>query len=129
MESNARIARYDAHQLSDLFDAQEIDCVYVNHPDPWPKDRHAKNRLLSASFFHSLAALVKPGGEFRLKTDHVINVQAAMDHPEQGVWELLGRSDDVNGLGAPWPLDVATNYQKKFLKKNEPVYAVWLRRI
>jgi tRNA (guanine-N7-)-methyltransferase len=129
VESNARIARYDAHQLSDLFDAQEIDCVYVNHPDPWPKDRHAKNRLLSASFFDSLAGLVKPGGEFRLKTDHVINVQAAMEHPENGVWELLGRSDDVNGLGAPWPLDVATNYQKKFLKKNEPVYAVWLRRI
>lgn len=125
----ARIARYNAHQLSDLFEPAEVDCVYVNHPDPWPKDRQAKNRLLSPHFFESLAKLVKPGGEFRLKTDHRINVEATHQNASAETWAPLGSSDDVNEDGPPWENDVMTNYQKKFLEKGEPVYAVWLRRV
>ena len=125
----ARIARYNAHQLSDLFAPGEVTCVYVNHPDPWPKDRQAKNRLLSPSFFDSLAEIVSSGGEFRLKTDHPINVEAATLNASEAQWHPIGRCDDVNAEGAPWPQDVMTNYQKKFLEKGEPVYAVWLRRV
>ncbi len=129
VSEHGRIARYDAHQLSDLFLPCEIACIYVNHPDPWPKGRQAKNRLLSPLFFSSLADLIQPGGEFRLKSDHLINVEAALNHSDGNQWALLGRSDDVNGEGAPWKEDVVTNYQRKFLERNEPVYAVWLRRI
>jgi tRNA (guanine-N7-)-methyltransferase len=125
----ARIARYNAHQLGDLFEDAEIDCVYVNHPDPWPKDRQAKNRLLSPSFFEGLARLVKPGGQFRLKTDHRINVEATHANASSDAWRMLGSSDDVNEDGAPWEKDIMTNYQRKFLEKGEPVYAVWLRRV
>ena len=129
MTKHARIARYNAHQLSDLFEEGEVDCVYVNHPDPWPKDRQAKNRLLSPTFFESLGTLVKPGGEFRLKTDHLINVEATHQNASNKTWKLLGSSNDVNAEGPPWEKDVMTNYQRKFLEKGEPVYAVWLRRV
>jgi tRNA G46 methylase TrmB len=72
---------------------------------------------------------VKPGGEFRLKTDHRINVEATQGNASEEHWALIGSSDDVNEQGAPWPQDVMTNYQRKFLEKGEPVYAVWLRRV
>jgi len=124
-----RIARYDASQLSDLFEPGEVACVYVNHPDPWPRRRQAKNRLLSKRFFKELASLLPLGAEFRLKTDHVVNVKATKDNASDAQWEVLGESDDVNGSGPPWALDIVTNYQRKFLKKGEPVYAVWLRRV
>jgi len=128
VQEHARIARYDAKQLSDLFAPGEIQCVYVNHPDPWPKERQAKNRLLSEAFFADLANLVAPEGEFRLKTDHHINVEATLENAAPDQWEQIGRSDDVNEIGAPWPLDIVTNYQRKFLERGEPVYALWLRR-
>jgi len=128
VQAHARIARYDAKQLSDLFAPEEIQCVYVNHPDPWPKERQAKNRLLSKHFFSDLANLVAPGGEFRLKTDHRINVEATLENAAPDQWEQIGKSDDVNAIGAPWPLDIVTNYQRKFLERGEPVYALWLRR-
>jgi tRNA (guanine-N7-)-methyltransferase len=130
---HARIARYDVFQLSDLFEHKEIDCLYINHPDPWPKRKHNLNRLLSANFFKGLAPLMPVGAEIRIKTDHVLNMKAACDNALSGPlakdWALLGRSEDVNTVGAPWPLDVVTNYQRKFLEKEEPVYALWLRRV
>jgi tRNA (guanine-N7-)-methyltransferase len=124
-----RIARYNVFQLSDLFVPNEIACLYINHPDPWPKRKDANNRLLAEAFFVELAELMPVGAELRLKTDHPINVQAARENAGPDKWVFLGGSEDVNTLGAPWDLDVVTNYQRKFLKKGEPVYAVWLRRI
>jgi tRNA (guanine-N7-)-methyltransferase len=130
---HTRIARYNAFQLSDLFSPGEIDCLYINHPDPWPKRKHDLNRLLSANFFEGLAPLMRDGAELRLKTDHVLNMKAArtnaLDGPLAKDWELLGQSQNVNDGGPPWDLDIVTNYQRKFVKRNEPVYALWLRRV
>jgi tRNA (guanine-N7-)-methyltransferase len=130
---HARIARYDVFQLSDLFAPNEIDCLYINHPDPWPKRKHDLNRLLSANFFEGVAALMPVGAELRLKTDHVLNMKAARENALEGPlakdWELLGHSEDVNSGPPPWDLDIVTNYQQKFIVKGEPVYALWLRRV
>jgi tRNA (guanine-N7-)-methyltransferase len=130
---HTRIARYNAFQLSDLFKPGEIDCLYINHPDPWPKRKHDLNRLLSANFFEGLAPLMRNGAELRLKTDHILNINAARDNALFGIhakdWELIGESENVNDGGPPWELDVVTNYQRKFVKRNEPVYALWLRRV
>jgi tRNA (guanine-N7-)-methyltransferase len=130
---HTRIARYNVFQLSDLFEAGEIDCLYINHPDPWPKRKHDLNRLLSANFFEGLALLMREGAEFRLKTDHILNMNAvrsnALSGPLAKDWELLGEAENVNEGAPPWELDVVTNYQRKFLKRNEPVYALWLRRV
>lgn len=128
-EEHARVCRYDATALSDLFVPGEIDALYINHPDPWPKDRQAKNRLLGPRFLGVVADLLAPGGEIRLKTDHLINVEALSSAVEEHPgFELLARCDDVSGEGAPWVDDVRTNYQRKFDEKGEPVYGVWVRR-
>ena len=46
-----------------------VDGVYVNFPDPWPKDKHAKNRLFQQPFIQELARIVKPGGTVIVATD------------------------------------------------------------
>jgi len=47
-----------------------IDQVYINFPDPWPKNKHTKNRLIDRPFIQELARILKPGGQITIVTDH-----------------------------------------------------------
>jgi len=135
--SNTRIVRYHAAYLDDLFDDSSLDLIYVNHPDPWSKERHEKNRLISRWFLEDVARLLKPGGLLRLKSDYKDNVDrvptllntCATGEPLPRLpLHVTGRSNDVTTGPAPWPDDIETNYQSKFRKKGEPVYAIELTR-
>jgi tRNA (guanine-N7-)-methyltransferase len=129
--SNARIGRYDAWHLSDLFEDGALAGLYTNHPDPWPKERHEKKRLIGPVFARWAAGALAPGARWRLKTDHPINVQGMLSAIEGLPFRLVGRSNDVQHDGPPWPADddIVTNYQRKFYVKDEPIYAVEVERI
>ncbi len=131
--SNARSVRYHAAFLDDLFEPGTLSGLYVNHPDPWPKERHEKNRLISRWFLGDVVRLLKPGGWLRLKSDHEPNVERLIeliDHSPEGELapalplRVTGRSDDIIKGEAPWPDDIETNYQSKFRRRGLPVYAV-----
>lgn len=69
--SNVLIAKVGAEfALRELFAAGSLGGIVVNFPDPWPKERHVKHRLLKRSFFELAATRLVPGGEVRLATDH-----------------------------------------------------------
>lgn len=125
---HTRIARYDGSALNDLFVPGEVAGLYLNHPDPWPRERQAKNRMICGDWLDMVATVLAPGGELRVKTDHRINVQALLANLPGRPFTLLGRSDDVQRDGAPWEGDVVTNYQRKFHQRGLPVYALRLRR-
>jgi len=135
--TNARICRYHAAFLDDLFEPGSLSGLYVNHPDPWPKNRHDKNRLISRWFLEDVVSLLRPGGWLRLKSDFEPNITRAIELIDRGPsgepapplpLEVTGRSDDVITGDAPWPDDIETNYQSKFRRKGEPVFAVELVR-
>ncbi|MFT4621612.1 MAG: tRNA (guanine-N7-)-methyltransferase [Myxococcota bacterium] len=132
-QANARIARYHAAFLDDLFLPGQLAGIWVHHPDPWPKGRHEKNRLISRWFLEDVATYLEPGGRFRLKSDFRPNIErveellADPDTPALPL-EISGRSDDVTAGNAPWPDDIETNYQSKFRRRGLPVYAVELTR-
>ncbi len=128
VDPQARVMRYDAHCLADLFSDNDLHGVYINHPDPWPKDRHAKHRLFSDHFCALLDRLVSPGGEVRLKTDFEGHIQMLRAHATAGPWEVLGSSRDIAREGAPWEDDFTTNYQGKFNEIGAPVYGLRVRR-
>jgi tRNA (guanine-N7-)-methyltransferase len=130
---NARIIRYHAAFLDDLFMPGSLAAIHVHHPDPWPKGRHEKNRLISRWFLEDAVTFLKPGGELRLKSDFRPNV----DRVEQLLGDanlprlpltVIGRSNDVCTSPAPWPDDIETNYQSKFRRRGLPVYAIAVRR-
>lgn len=135
--SNALIARYHAAYLDDLFAEGTLAGLYVNHPDPWPKGRHEKNRLVSRWFLQDAARFLRPGGWLRIKSDfrdNVDRVAGLLSHGPDGEplatlpFEITGRSDDVNSGPAPWPDDIVTNYQRKMAIRGKPVYAMELVR-
>ena len=68
--SNVRIIQHDAFEiLSHCIPPQSIDVLQIFFPDPWPKKRHVKRRLIDDEFLRLVAPLLKSGGELRMATD------------------------------------------------------------
>jgi tRNA (guanine-N7-)-methyltransferase len=135
---NAVVCRYHAAHTEDLFEPGSLSTIWVNHPDPWPKERHEKNRLISRWFLQDVVRLLAVGGTFRLKSDFRPNVERAaelLDHDGEGAsaphlpLRITGRSEDITTGPAPWEGDIETSYQKKFRLRGEPVYAIELVRV
>jgi tRNA (guanine-N7-)-methyltransferase len=69
---NLRVIQGDAHLvLHDMFDDASLDGVHLFFPDPWPKKRHHKRRIVNENFLQQIASKVKPGGFFHIATDWV----------------------------------------------------------
>jgi tRNA (guanine-N7-)-methyltransferase len=67
---NVRVVRHDAVEvLQQMIPADSFDGAHVFFPDPWPKKRHHKRRLIQPAFVHLLASRIKPGGYVHLATD------------------------------------------------------------
>ena len=130
--TNARVVRYDASFLSDLFEEASLDAVYINHPDPWPKKRHEKHRIVSDWFLRVCAPLLRSGGSLRLKTDHRPHIDTLFEllGPKNNArkdplpYTIRQTADDVTKGESIWDDDVETNFQKKFRLQGLPVYAV-----
>jgi len=123
---NARVARYDAFWLDDIFEPGEVWGLHVHFPDPWARERDGKHRLLGPHFAGWVARALRPGGELRVKTDHRPNLDRLADALDGLPLRVAGRTDDVVVGGLPWPADddVVTNYETKFNKRGEPVFAM-----
>ena len=67
---NLFFIRMDAVEIEDAFEKGEIDRIYLNFSDPWPKDRHAKRRLTSRQFFERYDKILKDDGIIEFKTDN-----------------------------------------------------------
>jgi tRNA (guanine-N7-)-methyltransferase len=80
--------------------------IYILFPDPWPKRRHWKNRLVSTRFLARLAERTKPGAPLRFRTDD----------PSYDQWsreELAASPDWIGPLDDPWPFERETVFQQK----------------
>ncbi len=66
---NVRLHQGDARDVIARLPAASLDLIYILFPDPWPKTRHHKRRLIQAEFLSELARVLKPGGEVRFATD------------------------------------------------------------
>jgi tRNA (guanine-N7-)-methyltransferase len=84
--TNVRLHMGDALDALKRLPDESLDRVYLLHPDPWPKARHAKRRMMNPGPIDRIAAKLKPGGEFRFGTDHPIYVRWAM-------MQMVGRGD------------------------------------
>ncbi|MBF0208305.1 MAG: tRNA (guanosine(46)-N7)-methyltransferase TrmB [Oligoflexia bacterium] len=65
-----RFLRAKGERISFIFAENEVDVIYLFFPDPWPKNRHHKKRLLQRSFLENACKVLRPGGLIYIKTDH-----------------------------------------------------------
>lgn len=125
--SNVRVRRGDARDLvANIADAS-IDRAFILFPDPWPKTRHRKRRLIQPDFVVELARIMKPGARLRFATDWADYASRALaDVRANSAFEWTAeRADDWR---KPPTDHVTTRYQEKRLGDCEPVFLDFLRR-
>lgn len=125
---NVRVHEGDALDLLAALPAGCLDRVFILFPDPWPKTRHHKRRIVARPVLDRLAQLMKPGAELRIATDDPSYrewiLERVTDHPWFD-WTAAG-PDDWRRRSADWP---ATRYEKKALRAGrKPVYLRLSRR-
>ena len=120
--SNLFFLRIDAEIVPDIFGLGEVDRIYLNFSDPWPKDRHAKRRLTSPDFLLRYDIILASNGEIQFKTDN----RALFDFSVESVktsspWKLknvtydLHHSDYVKG-------NIMTEYESRFVSLGQPIH-------
>ena len=119
--SNVRVWPDDGRVLIDDLADDSIDRAFILFPDPWPKARHQKRRLIQPDFLNALARIMSPGGRVRFATDVRSYADEALErflsHPTFS-WSA-GEADDWRIA----PTDhVSTRYQEKRLGDIEPIY-------
>lgn len=118
--SNLRLFRANGMQLVDIFHGGEIDRVYLNFSDPWPKERHAKRRLTHETFLKLYESVLKPGGEIHFKTDNRLLFEYSLVSMSTYGMKLEYVSLDLH---AEMPEDnIMTEYEEKFSAKGQPIY-------
>lgn len=103
--ANVRIHMGDAIAVLERLPAQSLETVWLLHPDPWPKARHAKRRFVNPGPMRLVASRLKPGGQFRLATDHVGYLRHAlvsMQGMAQFRWTAVG-PEDWDAVPEDWP--------------------------
>ena len=85
---NLRFIRMDAENICNMFAEHEVDGIYLNFSDPWPKDRHAKRRLTSQTFLGRYDKILKPEGHVEFKTDNKDLFQFSLEQAEPAGWHL-----------------------------------------
>ena len=125
--SNVRVRRGDARDLVAQFADQSIDRAFILFPDPWPKTRHRKRRLMQPDFVAELARVLKPGAGLRFATDWADYANRALaDVLRDGRFEWTSmRADDWR---APPADHVTTRYQEKRLGDCAPLFLDFVRR-
>ncbi len=123
--SNVRYIIGDADDLREYFAEGELDRIYVNFCDPWPKKKQAKRRLVHREYLAVYASLLKPGGEVIFKTDNAPLFDFALEEAAAASFGILGVTRDLAGSGIP---NVTTEYEEKFMALGNPIHRAVFRR-
>lgn len=117
---NLRLVWINASLLEDLFAPGEIDRIYLNFSDPWPKTRHAKRRLTHKSFLEQYGVILKPEGQVHFKTDNQGLFEFSLNEFSACRWQLQHIQLDMYQKLPEG--NVATEYETKFHEKGLPIY-------
>ncbi len=118
---NLKLLRMDAEHITEVFGAGEVDRIYLNFSDPWPKDRHAKRRLPSRQFLARFRQILKPEGSLEFKTDNRELFDFALEELEPAGWEADEVTYDLHSDARLMEGNVMTEYEEKFSCLGQPI--------
>jgi len=126
--TNVRIIRTDAAGfIAESVPEDSVDCFHVYFPDPWPKKRHHKRRFLCPANAEQLVRCLKTTGQLRIVTDHA-------DYFEQIRKVIAAKSDKLEEIdfirpaGAEEGEWAGTNYERKYVKDQRPIYTIAVQK-
>ena len=125
---NIHFIRMDAENIVNVFEKGEVDQIYLNFSDPWPKDRHARRRLPSKEFLARYDQILVPDGKVEFKTDNRGLFNFALEQREIAGWNLDGCTFDLHHDENMNEGNVMTEYEEKFSSMGNPIYKMIISR-
>lgn len=126
--SNLYFIRMEAEEITSVFAEGEVDRIYLNFSDPWPKDRHAKRRLPSREFLRRYDEILIPDGVIEFKTDNHDLFRFALEELEPAGWKILQMTEDLHNNAQMMEGNVMTEYEERFSSKGNPIYKYVIAR-
>ena len=118
---NLKFIRMDAEDITEVFEKGEVDKIYLNFSDPWPKDRHAKRRLPSKEFLQRYDEILKKDGFIEFKTDNRDLFDFAVEQLEPAGWKVKVITSDLHSDPALNEGNIMTEYEEKFSSIGNPI--------
>lgn len=111
--NNLAIIRMDANKIEEIF-SKEIDTIYLNFSDPWPKERHSKRRLTSPIFLNLYENIFKDSKKIIMKTDNLDLFNYSLETLVSFGYEIIYKDNNLNCLKED---NIMTEYENKFYSK------------
>lgn len=115
---NVYFLSLDADRLEDYFDEGEVDLIYLNFCDPWPRKKNAKRRLTFRTFLEKYKKILKPEGEIHFKTDNAALFEWSLDEFAHCGLEIHALTRDLHHDG---PVGIMTGYEERFYALGTPI--------
>lgn len=112
----------DAANLEQYFAPGDVERIYLNFSDPWPKDRHARRRLTSETYLKRYDAVLAPLGQLEFKTDNEALFDFSLESIRASGWKLLGCTRDLHRDTQMNEGNIMTEYEEKFSAQGNPIY-------
>ncbi len=119
--TNGRMARFPAQRISDFFEKQEVNNTYIHFPDPWPKKRHSRKRLIQDLFLKNLFSIMRSSSFLEFKTDDCSYFRQAMDVFRKSSFDISFFSENVHESSRQ-NKNFVTHFESLFMKKGQPVF-------
>ena len=119
--TNVRFICMDAREIGDVFAPGEVERIYLNFSDPWPKARHARRRLTSTEFLARYEQVLKEGGLLEFKTDNTGLFDFSLEQISEAGWTLQAHTYDLHHNEEMNRGNIMTEYEEKFSAKGNPI--------
>lgn len=119
---NLKLLKEDALALQEIFSENEVDRIYLNFSDPWPKKKHAKRRLTSHTFLPIFKNILKDDGELILKTDNRSLFEFSLISFQQFHMNFIDVCLDLHHSDG-YEDNIQTEYERKFSPFG-PIYRI-----
>ena len=108
----------DVEKIEEIFAPEEIDRLFINFPDPWPRKKNAKRRLTHRGFLDKYCRVVKTGGEFHFKTDNAPLFAFSVEEFAACGLEVKNLTRNLHENGV---VGIMTGYEEKFHALGTPI--------
>ena len=117
----------DAQELPDIFAPGEVEKIYLNFSDPWPKARHARRRLTSLEYLARYDKILASDGQVEFKTDNRDLFDFSLEEQKEAGWELLACTYNLHKDEKMMVGNVMTEYERKFSKLRNPIHKMVIK--
>lgn len=126
---NIRFICMDANDIAEVFAPEEVDKIYLNFSDPWPKARHARRRLTSKEFLSRYEKALAKDGTLEFKTDNRPLFEFSLEQAEEAEgWKVKEHTFDLHHNEKMNEGNVMTEYEQKFSSQGNPIHKLIAER-